>query len=75
MLTDLIRGVQFLKLHAKILAEVAARYAKRLDWGDLIPSAEQPAAREDVPRRRQINVYDEKSSAACPLDILQRRCG
>ncbi len=47
-------------LYNRLIGEVAARNArKRLDWGDIIRSLRRPAATEDVPRHRQINLYDE----------------
>lgn len=47
-------------LYNRLVGEVAARNAqKRLDWGDIIRSYRRPAATEDVPRHRQINLYDE----------------
>jgi hypothetical protein len=47
-------------LYNRLVGEVAARNAqKRLDWGDTIRSYRRPAATEDVPRHRQINLYDE----------------
>jgi hypothetical protein len=47
-------------LYNRLVGEVAARNAqKRLDWGDIIRSYRRPAATEDVPRHRQINLFDE----------------
>jgi hypothetical protein len=47
-------------MYHRLVGEVAARNAqKRLDWGDQIRSFRRPAATEDVPRDRQINLYDE----------------
>jgi hypothetical protein len=47
-------------LYNRLVGEVAARNAqKRLDWGDIIRRLRRPAATEDVPRHRQINLYDE----------------
>jgi hypothetical protein len=47
-------------LYNRLVGEVVARNAqKRLDWGDIIRSLRRPAATEDVPRHRQINLYDE----------------
>jgi hypothetical protein len=47
-------------LYHRLVGEVAARNAqKRLDWSDIIRSLRRPAATEDVPRDRQINLYDE----------------
>jgi hypothetical protein len=47
-------------LYYRLVGEVAARNAqKRLDWGDIIRRLRRPAATEDVPRHRQINLYDE----------------
>ena len=47
-------------LYNRLVGEVAARNAqKRLDWGDIIRRLRRPAATEDVPRQRQINLYDE----------------
>jgi hypothetical protein len=47
-------------LYHRLVGEVAARNAqKRLDWGDIIRSLRRPSATEDVPRDRQINLYDE----------------
>ena len=46
-------------IYQRLVGEVAARNAqKRLDWGDQIRSLRRPAATEDVPRDRQINLYD-----------------
>jgi Large polyvalent protein associated domain 23 len=46
-------------IYHRLVGEVAARNAqKRLDWGDQIRSLRRPAATEDVPRDRQINLYD-----------------
>ena len=47
-------------LYNRLVREVAARNAqKRLDWGDIIRRYRRPATTEDVPRHRQINLYDE----------------
>ena len=47
-------------LYNRLVGEVAARNAqKRLDWGDIIRRYRRPGATEDVPRHRQINLYDE----------------
>jgi len=47
-------------LYNRLVGEVAARNAqKRLDWGDIIRRYRRPATTEDVPRHRQINLYDE----------------
>jgi hypothetical protein len=47
-------------LYNRLVGEVAARNAqKRLDLGDIIRSLRRPATTEDVPRHRQINLYDE----------------
>jgi hypothetical protein len=47
-------------LYNKLVGEVAARNAqKRLNWGDTIRRYRRPATTEDVPRHRQINLYDE----------------
>src|SRR5215510_13576776 len=47
-------------LYNRLVGEVAARNAqKRLVWGDIIRRYRRPATTEDVPRHRQINLYDE----------------
>lgn len=47
-------------LYNRLVGEVAARNAqKRLDWGDIIRRYRRPATTEDIPRHRQINLFDE----------------
>jgi hypothetical protein len=44
----------------RLVGEAAARNAQtRLDWGDRLRERRRPATTEDVPRHRQINLYDE----------------